>query len=247
MLRTIKKSTTELRKSATEFGKKASGWGKELQGNPCYLVGAIVFLSLFLRISNPLFFNNLFSFLIITFLLNLGFKDWSKSILFSAIIVVIMNLVLSFGYSQEGYENLDDALKKLRELGDMKHKSDDDADDKPKTTDGETKAVGGSEKKDQKGVPVVTLNGKKQQMEKFVGKKQQMEEFNQLSDQEKGKLLKNLNQGEQVVKRESAVAQRDLFQLIDTVKQLQSTVEELGPTLKEGKKIMDAFENIKMD
>ena len=245
----LKKTTADLKKVASNFGKrasdlgkKASGWGKDLQSNPCYLVGGVVFLSLFLRISNPLFFNNLFSFLIITFLLNLGFRDWSKSVIFSAIIVVVMNLVLSFGYSQEGFENLDDALKKLRELGEVQHKLDDDEDENSGEKDGgkdsETnvkKDGGGNGEKT--GIPVVTLNGKKQPME----------EFNQLSDKEKGQLYKGLSQENKTVQRESAVAQRDLFQLIDTVKQLQSTVEELGPTLKEGKKIMDAFENIKID
>jgi len=85
-----------------------------------------------------------------------------------------------------------------------------------------------------KGVPVVTINGKTQPVE----------EFNQLDEEEQAKLYKGVNKKPQ---RDTAVAQRDLYQLIDTVKQLQETVDNLGPTLKEGKKIMDAFENIKME
>jgi len=186
-----------------------------------YLVCAIVFMSLFLRIGGSLLLNNIVSYLIITILLHFGFNDWKRSAIYSAIILVIINLVHHIGYTTEGYDNLDDALKKLTALGNSKH----EIKEEPKKKD--TK----------KGIPVVTMNGKTQPVE----------EFNQLDDEEKAKLYKSLGTENKAVKRESAVAQRDLYQLIDTVKQLQETVDHLGPTLKEGKKIMDAFENIKME
>lgn len=196
----------------------------EFQKNPCYWVGVIIFLSLFLRIGGSLLINNLFSYLIITLLLYMGFKDWNKALVYAAIILVVINLVHHIGYTREGFDNLDDAIKKL---GGLRNKT--DSETKP---DSDTKT-----NSETKGIPVVSLNGKKQ----AVG------EFDQLSDEEKSNLYKNLNKEEKTVTRESATAQRDLYQLIDTVKQLQDTVNQLGPTLKEGKKIMDAFENIKLD
>ena len=41
-----------------------------------------------------------------------------------------------------------------------------------------------------------------------------------------------------------AVAQRETFRLINTVKQLDSTIKNLAPTLKQGKKILEAYEKI---
>lgn len=210
----------------------------EFKKNPVYWVCTVVFMSLFLRIGGSLLLNNIVSYCIITILLHFGFNDWKQSAIYSAIILVIINLVHHIGYTTEGYDNLEDALNKLKTLGNSQHK---DTDDKPtvdKAT--ENKATENKPKVDKekpnipKGIPVVSMNGKTQPVE----------EFNQLDDEEKAKLYKSIGQP---VKRDTAVAQRDLYQLIDTVKQLQETVDHLGPTLKEGKKIMDAFENIKME
>jgi hypothetical protein len=187
-------------------------------------------MSLFLRIGGSLLLNNIVSYLIITILLHFGFNDWKRSAIYSAIILVIINLVHHIGYTTEGYDNLDDALKKLAALGDSKHETKEEPKKKKDAKEKDTKET-------KKGIPVVTMNGKTQPVE----------EFNQLDDEEKAKLYKSLGTENKAVKRESAVAQRDLYQLIDTVKQLQETVDHLGPTLKEGKKIMDAFENIKME
>ena len=41
-------------------------------------------------------------------------------------------------------------------------------------------------------------------------------------------------------------AQKETFKLIDTVKQLNHTIQALGPTLKEGKAILSSFESLKI-
>lgn len=43
-----------------------------------------------------------------------------------------------------------------------------------------------------------------------------------------------------------AEAQRETFRLIDTVKQLDDTIKALGPTLSQGKQIMNMFDKIKL-
>jgi len=211
----------------------------DFKKNPVYWVCAVVFLSLFLRIGGSLLLNNIVSYIIITILLHFGFNDWTQSAIYSAIILVVINLVHHIGYTTEGYDNLEDALNKLKTLGDSKHKDDAETTKKeeaPSTAATSTKKqAGDKDAVPTKGIPVVTMNGKTQPVE----------EFNQLDDEEKAKLYKSVGENKPV-KRDTAVAQRDLYQLIDTVKQLQETVDHLGPTLKEGKKIMDAFENIKM-
>ncbi len=224
----------------------------EFKKNPVYWVCAVTFLSLFLRIGGSLLLNNIVSYCIITILLHFGFNDWKKSAIYSAIILVIINLVHHIGYTTEGYDNLDEAIKQLTALGQSQHKDVDKSTNDTKSTTATDKASVVNDNKTtikqtldkdkqntgtgkgDKGVPVVTINGKTQPVE----------EFNQLDEEEQAKIYKGINKP---IKREGAVAQRDLYQLIDTVKQLQETVDNLGPTLKEGKKIMDAFENIKMD
>jgi len=209
----------------------------EFKKKPCYWVGAIIFLSLFLRAGGSLFVNNILGLFIITILLQMAFKDWVKAAIYAAIIIILMNLIYNVGYqygnrTNEGFDNLDEALKNLQKLGEFQHKENKSNDKSSEADEGKKHNV-----KETKGIPVVTLKGKMQPVE----------EFNQLNDEDKAKLYKNLNTEKKEVKRDSAVAQRDLYQLIDTVKQLQDTVQQLGPTLKEGKKIMDAFENIKME
>ena len=210
---------------------------KEFKKNPTYWVGAIIFLSLFLRLGGSLLINNIISFFIVTFLLQMGFNDWEKAAIYAAIIIVAINVVHYFGYTQEGFDNLDEALKKLEALGNSEHTEEDTENKEAKEKDIDVKDNPDTvnKKEDKKAVPVVTLSGKKQSVE----------EYNQWGDEEVAKVYKGL--GKKDVKRPAANAQRDLYQLIDTVKQLQSTVDELGPTLKEGKKIMDAFENIKIE
>jgi len=46
--------------------------------------------------------------------------------------------------------------------------------------------------------------------------------------------------------RDLARAQKETFELINSVKQLQDVVESLAPTLREGKKVMDMFEQLKL-
>tara|TARA_B100001248_G_scaffold257468_1_gene240032 strand:- start:340 stop:1029 length:690 start_codon:yes stop_codon:yes gene_type:complete len=46
--------------------------------------------------------------------------------------------------------------------------------------------------------------------------------------------------------RTPAEAQRETYRLIDTVKQLDSTLKALGPTLTQGKEIINMFDKIKM-
>ncbi len=41
-----------------------------------------------------------------------------------------------------------------------------------------------------------------------------------------------------------AVAQRETYRMIDTVKQLKTTVESLAPTIKEGRKILETFKKL---
>lgn len=214
---------------------------KEFQKNPKYWLGIIVFLTLFLKIGGSLLMNNVISFFIVTALLQLGFKNWKQSAIYALIILFAINLIHYFGYTQEGFDNLDEALKKLEALGNSQHKDDDEDDNKDedfKTGKDTVNDDNDKEKTDEeKAVPVIKLSGKNTPVE----------EFNQWNDKEKDKVLKSIVKDTKEVKRPAAVAQRDLYQLIDTVKQLQTTVDQLGPTLKEGKKIMDAFENIKID
>ena len=41
-------------------------------------------------------------------------------------------------------------------------------------------------------------------------------------------------------------AQRETFRLIDTVKQLDTTLKDMGPTLSEGKKIINMFQKLNL-
>lgn len=211
--------------------KTARGFLVQLRNNPNYWIGAVIGMALLLRISNSPMLNNLVSYAIITVLLNMGFKDWQKSLIYALAIVIVVNIVHRVGM-REGFENLEDAIAKLTQL---KH-SNEDSGKNDKEVDGKND----KKKEEAKGIPVI----------KIKGKAHAVEEYDQMSDVEKNKLYRGLEKKDGkdgLPKRASAGAQRELFQLIDTVKQLQSTVEELGPTLKEGKKIMDAFENINME
>jgi hypothetical protein len=216
---------------------------RAFQKNPSYWIVTTVVLLFMIRLFGSFLFNTLFTFIIISGLLHIGFNDFRKAAIYTVIIMIIMSLINYFGpnASAEGFDNLnekanslgsglDEALKQLESLSKMTHKT--DGENLPKDT------VLKGDKKDEKqvgGAPVVTVNGKTQPVE----------EFNQWSTEEQGKVFKGLVNKN--TKRPAATAQRELFQLIDTVKQLQDTVEQLAPTLKEGKKIMDAFENIKMN
>jgi hypothetical protein len=44
-----------------------------------------------------------------------------------------------------------------------------------------------------------------------------------------------------------AEAQRETYRLIDTVRQLETTVKNLTPTLTEGKRVLEAFEKMNLD
>ena len=81
-------------------------------------------------------------------------------------------------------------------------------------------------------------------------------EFNGLNPTEIGNMLKfsasdkesekngNLNSDKKNLS--PAEAQRETFHLIDTVKQLDETIKALGPTLTQGKQIMNMFDKIKL-
>ncbi len=81
-------------------------------------------------------------------------------------------------------------------------------------------------------------------------------EFNALDPTEIGNMLKfsasdkdsekssKLNTNKK--KFTPAEAQRETFRLIDTVKQLDDTIKSLGPTLSQGKEIMNMFDKIKI-
>jgi len=81
-------------------------------------------------------------------------------------------------------------------------------------------------------------------------------EFNALDPTEIGNMLKfsasdkesekngNLNSDKKNLS--PAEAQRETFHLIDTVKQLDETIKALGPTLTQGKQIMNMFDKIKL-
>jgi hypothetical protein len=64
------------------------------------------------------------------------------------------------------------------------------------------------------------------------------------------KLTKPLNHDFSKNKNEDkdprAKSQKELYELVDTVKTLQETITNLGPVLTEGRKIMDMFENFKI-
>jgi energy-coupling factor transporter transmembrane protein EcfT len=81
-------------------------------------------------------------------------------------------------------------------------------------------------------------------------------EFNALDPKEIGNMLKfsasdkesekngDLNSDKKNLS--PAEAQRETFRLIDTVKQLDDTIKALGPTLSQGKQIMNMFDKIKL-
>jgi molecular chaperone DnaK (HSP70) len=81
-------------------------------------------------------------------------------------------------------------------------------------------------------------------------------ETNNLSPKEVGNMLKFSATDTTSDKNGSALAenknptaseaQRETFRLIDTVKQLDDTIKSLGPTLTQGKEIMNMFDKIKL-
>lgn len=71
-------------------------------------------------------------------------------------------------------------------------------------------------------------------------------DFDLPSDDEDDK-LEDINKKKNLDDYSPAEAQRETYRMIDTVKQLRTTVESLAPTLKEGKKILEAFKKLDFD
>jgi hypothetical protein len=58
---------------------------------------------------------------------------------------------------------------------------------------------------------------------------------------------KELNKDKKIEDYSPADAQKETYRMIDTVKQLKTTVETLAPTIKEGRKILEAFKKLDLN
>ena len=96
-------------------------------------------------------------------------------------------------------------------------------------------------------------------MEKLEGELEEAKKHNTLSLEEEEKLMhskdhqvsdekEKIRDVEPSNKKASdmspALAQRETFRLIETVKMLEDTMKDLAPTLKEGHKVMESFKKI---
>lgn len=67
------------------------------------------------------------------------------------------------------------------------------------------------------------------------------------SDSEDEDKEKKLNENKKIEDYGPADAQKETYRMIDTVKQLKTTVESLAPTIKEGRKILEAFKKLDLN
>ncbi len=170
------------------------------------------------------FANNFNLRVIVSFFLMVIIIFWLTNDIYKAICVAFI-ITLVFYVTQndvsEGFENKEIKVDEIvKELTDLSQKA---AEEKPDE----------DEDKDSTPLNSVPLN-KKEEI--------QDDDVNLLEDEEKHENTPDLNNKY----IESAKAQRETFRLINTIKQLDETVKNLAPTLKEGAGIIEKFRKLNL-
>jgi energy-coupling factor transporter transmembrane protein EcfT len=194
--------------------------------NNRYLLGLIILLLLILLFIKN--FNDIKTrilvFIIIFTLTIVISKNLVISIIISLIIFLLINLLISYKYTLENFKSESDEksinFKEIASNEPLFDKNIFSTDEFKKSTDGIQdllkKVNGGIELKDDDLKETDKLGI----------------DTDKYSDDKKPNALKQ--------------AQKEAYQLIDTVNALKDTVNTLAPVLSEGKKLMDIFQNLKI-
>lgn len=199
----------------------------------CVLVVVLILVLLFTRERT----NNIFQSIVIWLIVYIMSYWCTKSIHKSVITSILLIIIISFIHCRGGIvENFDS--DKIEDT--VSEEEDNDSGDFMKKKVEDTKEM------------IESLD--KMMLNKNMDLKST--EFNLLNPTEIGDMLKfsaSDKESEKNGKLNSdkknltpAEAQRETFRLIDTVKQLDDTIKALGPTLTQGKQIMNMFDKIKL-
>ena len=168
--------------------------------------------------------------LLITVVVNWMMKDWRQAFLYSFFVVVLFEIFIPsktreyFETSTSSKDNTNKPKEDLKKLDFAKGEDDDDDDDD------------GDDDFDLK--QYVNKLGKMSQLKtKDVLDMNDADDDNDVSSK-KNKTIENYSPHD---------AQVQTYKLINTVKNLQKTMESLAPTLKMGKKIMKTYEKFNLD
>lgn len=190
-----------------------------------YLAIFLIFLFAFRRMFNFVF-NYLILFGIVYCIFYLFLKDPRKSGYIALIITLFLSLTYGRGNIIEGMTDKEDkgnirgGIKKEHRNKDKNDDSDDESDNESED-ESDNEANKGQEIIDEK-------PAQPQEVES------EDESDNKDDDPENFKNPKSLKS-----------LQKDTFAMMGTLKELQSTIETLAPTLNQGKKVMKALENFK--
>lgn len=205
---------------------------------PIHIGIIVLILILLLRYNNPTLFNNLLSMIILTLVFNTILNDWKRSVLYAAVTVIILSVIQSILGVREYF---DTTYVDLGVTG----------------ATGITGMTGGGE-------TGMILNNNNGSLLAMSGKTQIMGQapttnddnvttYDQWTDTDKQTLNNRLdttnqetanNNGNSNGSVNPVQAQRETYRLIDTLKQLQTTVDNMTPTIKAGQKIIQAFDNM---
>jgi len=199
----------------------------------CVLVVILVIVLLFTRERTNNIFQSIVIWLIVYIMSYWCTKSIHKSLATSILLIIVISFINCRGGIVENFE-----LDKIED----------------NTSEEEGEGSGDFMKK--------TVNDTKEMIESLdkmiLNKNMDLKstEFNALNPTEIGDMLKfsaSDKESEKNGKLNSdkknlspAEAQRETFRLIDTVKQLDDTIKALGPTLSQGKQIMNMFDKIKL-
>lgn len=190
----------------------------------------LALLVLLMRHNNPALFNNLISLIVLTLIFYLILEDWKLSILYATFSVLILAVVQSVLGVREYFDNTSDTNTNTNGItGPINEPQTAMTEEKPAT---------------------VEMNGKKQTVAKAPETTDdEPTTYDQWTDKDKQDIYNKLDNQEAPVKNADGQinpvqAQRETYRLIDTLKQLQTTVDNMTPTIKAGQKIIQAFDNM---
>jgi len=210
------------------------------------IIGLIVLLTLILlyiknyinhnfssKLSNNRTYERILVFLIIFLLLIVLSHNLIISIVISVILFLLINLLMNYRYTLENFQN-DEGNKEINELSKETKKTEIDITKDEPSFD---KNIFDTD------VFKQSTNGIQELLKKVNGgielKDDDTKETQKLGiDTTKYSDDNKLNPLKQ--------AQKEAYELIDTVNALKDTVTTLAPVLSEGKKLMDIFQNLKL-
>ena len=211
-----------------------------------YLIGLVVLLLLILVFINNYDTNiinknyiieRVLVFMIIFILTVILSKNFIISVVVSIILFLLINLLMTYRYTMENYQNESTDIDKKEDGIDKDKKTEINLSDIAKIEPAFDKNIFDTDSFKQSTMGIQDL------LKKVNGgielKEDDLKETDKLGvDTKKYGDDKNMNPLKH--------AQKEAYELIDTVNALKDTVNTLAPVLSEGRKLMDIFQNLKL-